>query len=248
MVTVVLLEPVRPASTEFVRALASTPDVWLYRSMDALRGSSPDVIVIHHPNLDDAAADVAALRQAHPRSLVLLALPGRVVADALAAVVRALGRANATSRPDEEAVTAAAAAVQRLSPIERHILRMIAGGLTNPEIAHHLGLASQTVKNYVSALFTKLRVSRRTQAAVLFVRASMGVIDGAYSPEDDDENDDDRIAVLMRELQAGIDRIDRVADRIAATATGARRDHSRFSSGTRPMSSAPVILGHRRPG
>ena len=49
---------------------------------------------------------------------------------------------------------------------ERQILRLIADGLTNRQIGERLGIAEKTVKNYVSSLFSKLGVERRTQAAV----------------------------------------------------------------------------------
>ncbi len=53
-----------------------------------------------------------------------------------------------------------------LTPQERKILELIGEGLTNREIGERMFLAEKTVKNYVSALFAKLGVERRTQAAV----------------------------------------------------------------------------------
>lgn len=57
--------------------------------------------------------------------------------------------------------------LRRLSPREREILSLIAEGLTNREIARRLTLTEPTVKTYVSRLFTKLDIERRTQAAIL---------------------------------------------------------------------------------
>ena len=48
---------------------------------------------------------------------------------------------------------------------ERRILELIAEGLTNHQMAELMFLAEKTVKNYVSALFAKLGMERRTQAA-----------------------------------------------------------------------------------
>ena len=53
-----------------------------------------------------------------------------------------------------------------LTPQERKILELIGEGLTNRQIGEQMYLAEKTVKNYVSALFAKLGVERRTQAAV----------------------------------------------------------------------------------
>ncbi len=57
-------------------------------------------------------------------------------------------------------------ALASLTAQERRILELIGKGLTNRQIAEELFLAEKTVKNYVSALFAKLGVERRTQAAV----------------------------------------------------------------------------------
>ena len=56
-----------------------------------------------------------------------------------------------------------------LSDQEKRILELIGEGLTNRQIGERMFLAEKTVKNYVSGLFTKLNMSRRTQAAALAV-------------------------------------------------------------------------------
>ena len=57
-----------------------------------------------------------------------------------------------------------------LSGQERRILELIGEGLTNRQIGERMFLAEKTVKNYVSALFVKLGMERRTQAAAYAVR------------------------------------------------------------------------------
>ncbi|GAA0561806.1 response regulator transcription factor [Actinomadura livida] len=54
-----------------------------------------------------------------------------------------------------------------LTEQERHILELIGEGLTNRQIGERMFLAEKTVKNYISNLFAKLGMSRRTQAAAL---------------------------------------------------------------------------------
>jgi two-component system response regulator DevR len=56
--------------------------------------------------------------------------------------------------------------VESLTAREREILDLIADGLSNKQIGERLFLAEKTVKNYVSALLSKLDMQRRTQAAV----------------------------------------------------------------------------------
>jgi len=58
----------------------------------------------------------------------------------------------------------------RLTPQEHNILRLIAEGKTNRQIAEELYLAEKTVKNYVSNLLSKMGFSRRTEAAVYAAR------------------------------------------------------------------------------
>jgi len=53
---------------------------------------------------------------------------------------------------------------------ERRILELIGEGLTNRQIGERMYLAEKTVKNYVSALFAKLGMTRRTQAAAYAAR------------------------------------------------------------------------------
>jgi DNA-binding NarL/FixJ family response regulator len=57
-----------------------------------------------------------------------------------------------------------------LTPQERRILELIGDGLTNRQIGEKMFLAEKTVKNYISALFAKLGMERRTQAAAYAAR------------------------------------------------------------------------------
>lgn len=235
MVHVVLVEPAQPASTALIRGLESIPGVQLRRAGDASDGPAPAVVVVSLSSLDDAGVHVAAARRAHPRSVVLIAWPGGELAtDPFRAATRTLERGDGAGRTDDPAAMAAIA-VRRLSPIEGHILSLIADGMTNPEIARELNLAGQTVKNYVSALFTKLGVSRRTEAAVLYVRA------GEYDPRGVTAAVDGRtseVANLVRELQQSVDRIDRATARIADRGAHARRGHDvAVSTVNRPSTS-----------
>ena len=52
------------------------------------------------------------------------------------------------------------------------MLAIIAEGKTNNEVGHDLKLSEKTVKNYLSTVFEKLHVTRRTQAAAFFAQGS----------------------------------------------------------------------------
>jgi DNA-binding NarL/FixJ family response regulator len=55
----------------------------------------------------------------------------------------------------------------QLTPREHDVLRLLSLGLSNSAIADRLGLSLKTVNNNTSAIFTKLNVATRTEAAIL---------------------------------------------------------------------------------
>jgi two-component system NarL family response regulator len=59
---------------------------------------------------------------------------------------------------------------QQLSSRELDVLRLIAQGMENAEIAEALGISPRTVKNHVSSILTKLGLPSRIQAAIYAVR------------------------------------------------------------------------------
>lgn len=58
----------------------------------------------------------------------------------------------------------------KLTEREVDVLRLLAKGFTNGEIAHRLHLSEGTVRNHVSAILEKLDVGDRTQAAIVAIR------------------------------------------------------------------------------
>ena len=57
-----------------------------------------------------------------------------------------------------------------LSEREAQVLRLLAEGMNNAEIARELYISRQTVKKHVSSIFAKLEADNRVQAAVYAVR------------------------------------------------------------------------------
>lgn len=57
-----------------------------------------------------------------------------------------------------------------LTPQEQRIFELIGEGRSNRQIADEMYLAEKTVKNYISNLFVKLGITRRTQAAAMAAR------------------------------------------------------------------------------
>lgn len=59
-----------------------------------------------------------------------------------------------------------------LSPQEERVLKLVADGKTNKEIAAVMGLSDKTVKNYLANVYDKLHVTRRSQATAVYLRSS----------------------------------------------------------------------------
>ena len=75
---------------------------------------------------------------------------------------RLIAEFAALHRPE----TRPAAALASLTPRETQVLRLVAEGLSNPEIAARLVVTEETVKTHVSRMLAKLGLRDRTQAVV----------------------------------------------------------------------------------
>jgi len=81
---------------------------------------------------------------------------------------RDIARKVILSFQDSAGVTAE---VEGLSPREREILELLAGGLPNKQIAARLGLTDGTVRWHLRHVYHKLHVRSRTEAALKFLGA-----------------------------------------------------------------------------
>lgn len=62
---------------------------------------------------------------------------------------------------------------EALTERETEVLRLLAQGLSNKEIAQHLVIGERTVKTHVSNVLAKLNVASRTQAALHAIRIGL---------------------------------------------------------------------------
>ncbi len=87
-------------------------------------------------------------------------------------VTRRLITEFARLRPDGGRPTAN---LKVLTPRETEVLRLVADGLSNPEIATRLSIGDETVKTHVSRILSKLGLRDRTQAVVVAYESGLTV-------------------------------------------------------------------------
>jgi DNA-binding NarL/FixJ family response regulator len=139
-----------------------------------LRAEQPDVRVLALTTFDDDEDVFAALRAG-----ALGYLLKDVSSDRLVEALHAAARGESVLQPSVAAKVVARFArlsddaprrpqplVVPLSDRELDVLRLLAGGHSNREIAAELFLAEGTVKNHVTTVLSKLGVRDRTQAAL----------------------------------------------------------------------------------
>ena len=113
------------------------------------------------------AGDTPSLREALTTFERLGAVP---MAEAVAARLRSRGvRAVARRQP----AGAAASHSGGLSARESEVLKLVAAGFTNPQIAAALYISRKTAEHHVSSILVKLSVASRTEAAAAAVRLGL---------------------------------------------------------------------------
>jgi len=162
-------------------------------------GADPDVIVLDLRLPDGSGVDlIDSLKRAAPRvrvlvltsfaddTLLLAALKAgadgyllKDVAEAdLIGAIREVARAGLVapqSLPAGEAFgglrsgAVAPSRVDQLTGQEQRVFELVGRGHSNREVAQATGLTEKTVRNYLSRVFDKLRVSRRSQLVALYL-------------------------------------------------------------------------------
>jgi DNA-binding NarL/FixJ family response regulator len=136
------------------------------------------VLVVTTFNVDEyvyralrAGAGGFLLKDAAPQQLIngVRTIAGGDSLLAPAVTRQLIGRYAARLRPADPDVAAAG----QLTPRELEVLRLIAAGLSNAEIAAALVIGTETVKTYVSRILTKLDLRDRVQAVVYAYRTGL---------------------------------------------------------------------------
>jgi len=140
----------------------------------------PEVAVVVLTTFDEDASLAEALR-AGVSGFLLKTAPPEQLLQAIRTVAAGNGlldpavtlRVIASSARSPAPDPAAAARLATLTARETDVLRLVADGLTNAEIAAALYLGEATVKTYLSRMLTKLDVRDRVQAVAFAFRSGL---------------------------------------------------------------------------
>jgi DNA-binding NarL/FixJ family response regulator len=153
------------------------PDLDGFAATRELARSAPDTAVLVLTMFEDDDSVFAAMRAGARGYLVKGAEQ-----EEIARAIRAVAAGEAIFGPGVarrvltffSAPPPAAEPFPDLTARERQILDLIAAGLSNPAIADRLALASKTVANNVSTIFTKLGIADRATAIIQARNAGLG--------------------------------------------------------------------------
>ena len=140
-----------------------------------IRSQLPETRMIMLTSYADEEAVLASIL-AGASAYLLKQTRGQQLAEAVEAVARgeSLLDPQVTMRVLEQVRNMAAGASadkkSQLTENEYKILKLIAEGKTNREIASDIYLSDKTVKNYVSSILSKLNLKRRSEAAAYIAR------------------------------------------------------------------------------
>jgi DNA-binding NarL/FixJ family response regulator len=146
----------------------SMPQMTGIEATRALHQQAPHIGVVVMTMLEDDDAVGQALR-AGARGYLVKGAPQAEIIDAIRGVHA--GRAVIGAATAKQLDSVFSSSPQHdpfpdLTPRERDVLEALAAGASTTQIAASLGLSGKTVRNHLSNIFTKLRVTDRTQAAI----------------------------------------------------------------------------------
>ncbi|HHW1578365.1 TPA: response regulator transcription factor ErdR [Pseudomonas aeruginosa] len=145
------------------------PGAYGFSGLVLLRGQYPQVLVVMISAQEEAAV-VQRSREFGASGFIPKSSPLETLQQAVRAVLDGdtwWPPQDAAAEALSEEAKAASAGLASLTPQQFRVLTMVCEGLLNKQIAYDLNVSEATVKAHVTAIFRKLNVRTRTQAALL---------------------------------------------------------------------------------
>ena len=137
-------------------------------AIKAIRREDPEARILVLTTFD-GDADIQRALEAGARGYLLKSVRRAILIEA----VRAVDAGRRSLPPATAARLVEAMESERLTPRELDVLKLLAEGQRNREIADALGLAEPTVKIHVNNLLRKLQAKDRTEAAVIALKRGL---------------------------------------------------------------------------
>lgn len=163
--------------TQLILLDLKLPDAEGFAALTALRTEYPDISVLMVSAIEEPAVIKQAL-QLGAAAYLPKSAPLEVLSEAVGAVLAGerwlpAELATSVSQAADLIDQQFASALEQLTPQQFRVLKMIADGLLNKQIAYEMNVQETTVKQHVSAILRKLEVNNRTLAGIMFEKLKL---------------------------------------------------------------------------
>ncbi len=163
--------------TELIFLDLKLPDAEGFAGLTALRTEYPDISILMVSAIEDPAVMKQAL-QLGASAYIPKSAPLDLLSQAVAQVVAGepwvpAELVNAVENARDLIDQDFARRLEQLTPQQFRVLKMIADGLLNKQIAFEMQVQETTIKQHVSAILRKLNVNNRTLAGILFEKLKL---------------------------------------------------------------------------
>ncbi len=163
--------------TELIFLDLKLPDAEGFAGLTSLRTEYPDISILMVSAIEDPAVIKQAL-QLGASAYIPKSAPLDLLSEAVAQVVAGESwvpaeLVNEVEKARDLIDQDFARRLEQLTPQQFRVLKMIADGLLNKQIAYEMQVQETTIKQHVSAILRKLNVNNRTLAGILFEKLKL---------------------------------------------------------------------------
>ncbi len=163
--------------TQLILLDLKLPDAEGFAGLTLLRTEYPDIAILMVSAIEEPAVIKQAM-QLGASAYLPKSAPLDVLSEAVSAVLAGdiwlpAELTSAIAQADDLIDHDFATRLEQLTPQQFRVLKMIADGLLNKQIAYEMNVQETTVKQHVSAILRKLNVNNRTLAGIMFEKLKL---------------------------------------------------------------------------